>query len=72
MIKYVRIKHHLNEKGEVVGSWYHIGYESGRFIARNSMPNSVRECIKARKFTHYECTYPVEYGTVYKVEFLRA
>ena len=72
MIKYVRIKHHLNEYGEVTGSWYNIGYDSGRHICRNSMPKSVREWIKARKFTRYECTYPIEYGIVYKVEFLRA
>lgn len=70
-IKSVTITHTLNEKGETVGKWYAIRYESGKLTQTRKMPKTLAKWIKDRKFNHYRCEYPVMYGKVYKVEFLR-
>ena len=63
--------HTLNEQGETIGKWYCIRYESGKMIERRTMPKTVEKWIKEHKFTHYECDYPVIYGVVRKVEFIK-
>ena len=71
MIKYVIIRHILNERGETIASWYCVRYNSAKLIVRRELPKTVEKWISEHKFNHYECTYPVMHGKVFKVEFMK-